>query len=419
MQAATQINVDSPPFYPSTDDFKTTAFFENIVSLVPGIIYVFNHKMMANEYSNRSLAALLGFSSQEIIDMGDALLESLIHPDDLGGLVDYFQSLGRLDDGKSAQFEYRIFGRDGSVVWLRSIDAVFQRASDGSVLRHIGCASDVTEQKTKSLELSGLNATLKQRIAARTQELADLNVSLEAKVVDRTAELTHTNDELEQLTYIATHDLKVPISNLSHLTQMLEEDAGPLSADQDDLVGMMKTSCMQANNKLEGLVRVARARSADLSPAVSVELYGVAKEVCQVLEHAIEQRRAEVTSDFDAAPRIDYPSFEVSSMFENLIGNALKYADPNRAPKVHLRSWDIPGAVCVSVRDNGTGLNLPRDEEKVFGLFKRAHVDPPGSGIALYTIRKILERYGGNIKIDSKLGEGTQFTLTFPRKDAT
>ena len=106
-------------------------------------------------------------------------------------------------------------------------------------------------------------------------------------------------------------------------------------------------------------------------------------------------------------------------MFENLIGNALKYADPNRAPKVHLRSWDIPGAVCVSVRDNGTGLNLPRDEEKVFGLFKRAHVDPPGSGIALYTIRKILERYGGNIKIDSKLGEGTQFTLTFPRKDAT
>ncbi|MGJ5621328.1 PAS domain-containing sensor histidine kinase [Sulfitobacter sp. MF3-043] len=416
MQAQPQANSDITLPAPPVADFEALAFLEQVVSLVPGIIYVFNHKKMANEYSNRSIATLLGYSSQEIIDMGDGMLERVIHPDDIDGLIRYFNSLAMLKDGKTAQYEYRANARNGAMVWLVNNDAVFQRAADGSVVRHIGCASDITEQKIRSLELSCLNATLEKRIAERTRELADLNQSLEATVENRTAELMRTNDELEQLTYIATHDLKVPISNLSHLAEMLEEDGPELTADQGGLVGMMKTSCLQASDKLDSLVRVARARSADLSPVIAIDLAEFATSACDVLKHTVEQLNAIVMMDFDAAPTIQYPPFETSSMLENLIGNALKYAHPDRTPTVHLRSWEIPGAVCVSVRDNGTGLNLPHDEDKVFGLFKRAHVDPPGSGIALFTIRKSIQRYGGAIRIDSVLGEWTKFTLTFPRK---
>ena len=76
-----------------------------------------------------------------------------------------------------------------------------------------------------------------------------------------------------------------------------------------------------------------------------------------------------------------------------------------------------PLTAFASARDSGTGPNLPKDEAKVFGLFKRAHVEPPGSGIALYSIRKTLERYSGTIKVDSVLGEWTEFMLTFPNNE--
>ena len=252
---------------PTANTFDTVSFFEKVVSLVPGIVYVFNQKTMANEYSNRSIAALLGYSSDEIIKMGDALLQTVIHPDDLEGLVAYFASLQSLADGEVANFRYRIYAVDGSVLWLSTIDTVFERAADGSVLRHIGVASDATEQVSQNLELAAINMTLEMRIAERTSQLAALNATLETKVQDRTSELLCINDELEQLTYIATHDLKVPITNLTHLTQILAEDTSGLNKEQCDVVGWMGVSCAQANGKVAGMVQVAHARSAEFKTA--------------------------------------------------------------------------------------------------------------------------------------------------------
>ena len=400
---------------PTADTFDTVSFFEKVVSLVPGIVYVFNQKTMANEYSNRSIATLLGYSSDEIIKMGDALLQTVIHPDDLEGLVAYFASLQSLADGEVANFRYRIYALDGSVLWLSTIDTVFERAADGSVLRHIGVASDATEQVSQNLELAAINMTLEMRIAERTSQLAALNATLETKVQDRTSELLCINDELEQLTYIATHDLKVPITNLTHLTQILAEDTSGLNKEQCDVVGWMGVSCAQANGKVAVMVQVAHARSAELKQLEPVNLRTVAETSCRVLEHEIKASTAVISFDFDAGQSVEYLAFESASIFDNLIGNALKYAHPDRTPQVHLRTQMGDDHILLTVRDNGTGLNLPTDEEKVFGLFKRAHVEPPGSGIALYSIRKTLERYGGDIQVDSVLGEWTEFQISFPK----
>ena len=383
------------PLNPQLDVFDTAEFFEQIVALVPGIIYVFNHQKQVNEFSNHSIATLLGYSSAEIINMDEMVLPSIIHADDLPLIATHFAVLQTLGDGETADVEYRGIARDGSIVWLRSRDAVFQRAVNGSVLRHIGVANDVTEQISKSEKLANMNAELERR----------------------TRQLEQTNDELEQLAYIATHDLKSPVSNLSHLVQMLQDDLGTTTPQIKETIDWMHTSCRQANSKLEALVRVAQARSGDVGPPEEVDLAEATESVCDALMHEIKLSQADIQTDYSQATHLTFPRFEVTCMLENLIGNAIKYAHKDRAPKIHGHSAVDGGAIQIKVRDNGRGIALPRDAEKVFGLFKRAHVTPEGSGVALYTIRKMLQRCGGAITVDSVEGAWTEFTLTFPHEE--
>lgn len=316
-----------------------------------------------------------------------------------------------LNEGFDAEvIGWRLAGpfRADKLVMLQFIDLAQARAG------FVASTSQVRSQK-KTRALSSKNKTLEARIAERTAQLVELNENLEQKVVERTCELTRSHEEMEQLTYIVTHDLKVPITNLTHLVQILKTDFCELPPETNEIVSMMVSSCTQANEKLEALLCVAQARSADLSVPEMIDLGAAVNTSCDLLRHEVERRAAVITHDFSAVDQIHYPAAETASLFENLIGNAIKYAHPERTPEIHVRSWIEPEYTCVSFQDNGTGLVLPRDEEKVFGLFKRAHVDPPGNGIALHSIRKILERHGGVVALESVIGEWTKFIFKFPQ----
>lgn len=118
-----------------------------VTAVVPGIIYVFNQKTQSNEYSNRALGDILGYSGDELSAMGDAFFPSVCHPDDLPAIGAYFGSVQGLADGELTSIEYRMRHKAGHWVWLLSNDTVFERDEDGSVLRHIGVATDISAQK--------------------------------------------------------------------------------------------------------------------------------------------------------------------------------------------------------------------------------------------------------------------------------
>ncbi|MBD3663771.1 sensor histidine kinase [Sulfitobacter aestuariivivens] len=399
---------------PEVNGFDQNKFLRQMINLTPGILYIFNHQSQSNEYANRSIAELLGYSQNTIREMGDALLGQVIHPDDVVPLSDHFTGLGKLPDGETSSFEYRAITRQGTTVWLRSYDAVFDRMPDGEVLRHIGVANDITLEKEASFALTQSNAELEQRVKDRTRELAALAGDLEDRVAARTRELVETNEELEQMTYIATHDLKMPISNICRLAEMLLETRDDLDEEAADLVDLMKRASDQALYKVDALVEVARARSDDAPNHEIIEFEQALCATRELLQNEIAAHNAEVVADFSAAPQVFYGLKEVESIFDNLVGNALKYRRTEVPPRVSLRSWIEAGRVHLCVSDNGTGLTLPEDEEKVFGLFRRAHKFPEGNGVALHTIRKRLLRSGGGIDLSSQLGKGTTFTATFP-----
>ena len=125
-----------------------------------------NHQTNSNEYSNRSIAELLGYTPAEVIEMGDAFFERVIHPDDLPRIPAHFGALAAMPDGAYAAWEYRGHTKDGDTVWLRSIDAVFERAEDGSVLRHIGIALDITVEKEATERLQRVTEELWRQTAA-------------------------------------------------------------------------------------------------------------------------------------------------------------------------------------------------------------------------------------------------------------
>ena len=409
----TMSSIPTTAHEPTPVDVQSVAFLQQMAQLVPGIIYVFNCQTMSNEYSNRSIAELLGYSCDEIQQMGENLFATIIHPDELARVGAHLQRLHDLPPGAQAVLEYRAVKRDGSEVWLRSVETVFDHDSEENVLRLVGIATDITAEKNAELRLRKLNSELEARVLERTMELEKLNNELEQRVTARTAELTYANKELEQLSYIATHDLKVPINNMTSLTHMLEEANEILPPEHVETLGWMKSVCNQAAEKLEALVCVAQANAIPNGPFEPVNLETIFERVMASQHHHVKEADALVSTAFGKSDVWFLPQ-EMEDIFQAILSNAIKYRAADRRLRVTISSTQSASGTTIRIADNGSGLNVTRDYDKVFGLFQRAHVTPEGAGVSLYAIRRIMEQIGGTVDVESEEGLGTTFALHFP-----
>ena len=391
---------------------------DRVVSLMPGFVYVFNHQTYANDYTNRSVGEHLGYSSEEIREFGAQMMMRIVHPADHLGLAEHMGRIAQLEGDSSISFEYRAITKNGAKRWLRSVDAVFDRAPDGSVLRHIGCATDVTTEKESELRLEQMNTELEAKVLERTRELAMLNDALEARITERTHELQDAVDELEQLTYIATHDLKVPVNNLCRLGLMLSEASHVLEPEQAEQVSWINDCATQLSAKIQGLVLVAQIRLSNALRTEDLNLRDMIERVVQDFGQTIGKNAHPVVIDVHEDISIDFARFELNSILGSLMDNAVKYAEASRPLELTFHASVDAGRVVLRVSDNGTGLDGVRDKEKVFGLFQRAHKAPAGSGISLYCARRMLLRRGGDITVKGSRGVGAVFDVNFPEHGA-
>jgi PAS domain S-box-containing protein len=386
-----------------------------VVSLMPGFVYVFNHATLSNDYTNRSVAEHLGYSSEEIRAFGDQMMVRLVHPDDLALLGGHMARIALLGPDEVLSVEYRVTTKSGEERWLRSVDTVFDRSPEGKVLRHIGCASDVTSEKRALLRLSQLNSELESKVALRTRDLARLNAELEDRIDARTQELRDAVEELEQLTYIATHDLKVPVNNLCRLGLMLKETAHQLGDDQAEQVGWINDCADQLSAKIQGLVLVAQIRLSEGLAADALHLGDIVRHAVSESTKTMGHAALPVITDVPEDLIVRFARFELESILASLLDNAAKYADPSRPLQVRISARKMSDYVMLTVSDNGTGLDPSRDREKVFGLFQRAHKTPAGSGVSLYRARRMIQMHGGDVTMRGQRGEGAEFSLRLPR----
>jgi PAS domain S-box-containing protein len=230
----------------------------------------------------------------------------------------------------------------------------------------------------------------------------------EAHLLDKVEELNRSNVELGQFAYIASHDLQEPLRMVASYTQLLARRyKGRLDSDADEFIAFAVDGASRMQRLIQDLLTYSRVgtKGRDLLHTSSEEAL---QQALVNLRGAIKESGAQVTHD--PLPDVLADAMQLVQLFQNLVGNAIKYQNPG-VPRIHIGAARNGGHKWTfSVQDNGLGID-PQYFEKIFGMFQRLHKreEFAGTGIGLAICKKIAERHGSNISVESKLGHGATF----------
>ncbi len=225
---------------------------------------------------------------------------------------------------------------------------------------------------------------------------------LQAQVDRKTFQLSVQKKHLEQFSYSLSHDLKNPINNIKGLVEILEDERS------DEIIEMLAQSTNVLETKLLSTLESIKKSQANIREITTVHFETVFERVNKSLLMLIRENNAEIKRHFHIK-HIQYEESLIESIIYNLVSNAIKYRHPNRKPQVTVYTEQINEFVRISVEDNGLGLDVEKEREKIFSIFKRVHTNAEGTGIGLYMIKQMVEINGGSIDLISTPGEGTTF----------
>ena len=280
---------------------------------------------------------------------------------------------------------------------LRGADGVFRafltrvmpsKDSQGRVLRWFGTNTDISERKEAEKQL----ATQAKELSRKAEELA------------------RSNADLEQFAYVASHDLQEPLRMVTAYTQLLgERYRGKLDADADKFIGYASEGAQRMQVLIQDLLAFSRVGRRDVASS-SVDCNAVMQGVVETLSSVIEGSGAVVT--WETLPAVWANRTQMAQLFQNLVGNAVKFRGQER-PMISVRAEKADLHWLFSVSDNGIGIP-PESAEQIFVVFQRLHArtEYPGNGIGLAICKKIVERCGGRIWVESQPGAGSTFKFS-------
>lgn len=237
------------------------------------------------------------------------------------------------------------------------------------------------------------------------------NVDLEAEIEKRTHELVRYNQQLEQFTFIASHNLRSPIARILGLASLLET---PLDLkDETEIRQRLLQSTHDLDQVVKDLNLILNIRKDSDLVHKEMILVDELQAVLSILELDIISTKANVHIDVAADLKIHSVRPYLHSIITNLLSNSLKYNKLDSAPEVLITANRDDQHVVITIQDKGIGMDNNLVKEKIFTLYSRFHTHVEGRGLGLYLVKTQLDSLGGTIHMDSKINQGTQFTLTF------
>ena len=277
---------------------------------------------------------------------------------------------------------------DGELRWVE-LSGRFKLNADGTPLQLSGVVEDITERKR-----------------------------YEQKLQENAARLETLNHELQEFAYIASHDLKEPLRKISAFGERLKVQAGSkLEKDEQEYLERIILSTARLQAMIDNLLAYSHVAT-QVEPFCQVDLSKVAAEVLSDLEVRIEQSQGKV--EVGDLPVVEADPMQMRQLFQNLIANGLKFHKPGVPPLVRIRSKSLPGRrIEITVEDDGIGFEMAL-ATKLFQPFQRlvGRSNFEGTGIGLAICRKIVDRHGGQITVNSIPGSGSTFFVTLPIKQS-
>jgi light-regulated signal transduction histidine kinase (bacteriophytochrome) len=259
----------------------------------------------------------------------------------------------------------------------------------------------------------------KSKVEAANAELRreiDERLETERELREKTDALARSNADLEQFAYVASHDLQEPLRMVSSYVQLFEKRyAGHVDAQADKYIRYAVEGAKRMQSLIGGLLEYSRVGRLD-EPFGAVDTNAALDQALSNLRSAIEETHASITRG--PLPTVTGNAGRIAQVFQNLIGNAIKFRHRDQTAKVHVSAIPQRGEWQFAIRDNGIGID-PQYLDRIFVIFQRLHTraEYPGTGIGLSICKKVVERHGGRIWVESRVGAGATFHFTLPRGD--
>lgn len=373
------------------------------------------------EFVSEGSAGLTGYVPSALIGNRMVSYSSLIHPDDHEPVWEQIQAA--LELMRPYVLEYRIRTAAAEVKWVwEKGEGIF--SAKGEIQALEGFVIDITERKKAEQELREHRDHLEEMVAERTAEIEKKNKELEFEMSQRKQaedqlkvlvdELEHANKELQDFAYIVSHDLKAPLRGINSLANWLMEDyADQLDQEGRQYLEKLLSRTKRMHNLIDGIMqysRVGRVKT-ELQPLESEF------EINEVIEGITIPENIVVRID-GTLPPVVYDKILFHRVFRNLIGNAVKHL-PKAEGEVVISCEEPENqeAWVFCVKDNGIGIE-ERHFEKIFKMFQtlRPQSEEESTGIGLALVKKIAERTGGKVWVESMVRKGSSFFFTIPKR---
>lgn len=328
-------------------------------------------------YVNEAFTQMTGYSKEEVIGKSPRLLQG---PNSDRNELDKLKKA--LLNWETSEIETINYKKSGEEFWV-NFTVVPIADANGWYTHWIAIERDVTERKKAEEE--------------------------KLKLI---SELTASNKELKQFSYITSHNLRAPVANLLGIFNIL--DVSEIKEELTlQLIDGLKASTLKLNETLNDLIKILVVKENTNLPENEILLEYTLSNVCNSIDSLIHNSKTQIITDFSEADTVIFNKSYLESIFLNMITNSIRYAKPGVNPVVKISSKIKAGKKQLIFEDNGLGMNMDRVRNEIFGLYKRFHNHSESKGIGLYLVHSQITALGGTIDVDSEVGVGTKFTITF------
>ena len=317
---------------------------------------------------------------------------SFIHPEDMESVMKSIKASNDLLSENS--FEHRIVRKDGTVRYIHSISR-FEFDSNGKPTGLYGVAQDITERKEAENEIKGLSEHLEERVQQRTADLSEANKALEA------------------FSSTVSHDLRAPVRAVTSFAKIIQKEHGDkMEPEVKELFGYIEESGKRMGAIIDDLLKLAKCSNGQLKlePVDMTSLVnGIWLNINRTTHHNAKLELAEL-------PVVYVDMSMLQQVVVNLLSNAIKYSSKKEEPVVTVWCEQTDENVTFYFKDNGAGFDMER-YDRLFEAFQRLHNarDFEGTGVGLTLVKKIIEKHGGTVGAEGKVGEGATFWFSLPK----